>query len=73
MIDRLIKQYEPFIYNREILIALYKYAKVKGSFNVWLTKFRKRRKLKLYSDREMVSRFGVAEDCKRALKEYMKK
>lgn len=67
-----IKQYEPFIFNREILFALYNHAGLKGSFNNWLMNFRKRRELILYSNREMVSRFGIAEDCKRAIKEYIR-
>lgn len=67
-----VKCHKIFFYNREILKGVYEYVGLKGSFNGWLKKYRERRKFELYSDREMISRFGIVEDVKRALKVYIK-
>lgn len=67
-----VKHHNIFFYNREILKAVYEYVGLKGNFNGWLKRYRERRKFDLYSDREMISRFGIAEDVKRALKKYVK-
>lgn len=70
-----VDSYDMFFYNAEILKALYKHANLKGRYTKWLEKFRGSRNedFKLLSNREMVSRFGIVEDMKRALKQYKKK
>lgn len=67
-----VDEYDRFIYNREILQALYKKSGLKGSFNVWLKKYKQTRNdnFILLSNREIISRFGIVEEMKRALKEY---
>ena len=73
-LSQFVDTYDCFIYNDTILKALYKHSKLSGAYSQWLKKFKKSRDedFILLSNREMVSRYGIAEDCKRALKEYMR-
>ena len=73
-LSQFVDTYDCFIYNDTILKALYKHSQLVGAYSKWKKNFRQNRDedFILLSNREIVSRFGISEDCKRALKEYIK-